>query len=99
MDHPAALAELGHYFWDGLYDFDEDGIKERYASVHHVLWDEFDNDNVKACLWYSMVNDKALPPWCRDVLTEEEKTRVEHMLEGWQPSQCNNELAPKITDY
>lgn len=118
QEHPAALAELGNYFWDDWHDLYEgcngawEKVKiciemrrqnkgmlpsnKRYVSVHHGLWEEFDKNIVKACLWYAIANDETLPPWCSDGLTEEEGIRVERLIEDWQTSQCKTEVAPYI---
>lgn len=76
--HPAAFNELGNLFWK----------KDRHAIGQYILSTIFEEDNVKACLSYSIANDKDQPPWCRDLLTEEEATRVERLFENWQPDQC-----------
>jgi hypothetical protein len=88
--HPAAFNELGNFFW---YDLNVDSITHGQLR----LWSMFEKDKVKACLWYSMANEKVQPPWCRDWLTVEESTKVEHLLENWQPSQCDPEIMKVIS--
>ena len=76
--HPAAFNELGNLFWK----------KDRHAIGQYILSTIFEEDNVRACLSYSIASDNVQPPWCRDLLTKEEAARVEHLLGNWQPDQC-----------
>ena len=101
--HPCAFKELGNYFWEESYDLVKDGTKDCNAhsglfpkKATRELWSIFEKNNVRACVWYSMANDKVLTPWCRNVLSADEILEVEQLLMDWQPSQCENELAPYI---
>jgi len=96
--HPAALNELGNYFWEGSFDFDNDGKNELHSAGTDRLWSMFEKDNVKACGWYSIANENALPSWCRDILTVEEVMKVEHLLDDWPSGSCEREVLSKITD-
>jgi hypothetical protein len=94
QEHPCALKELGNYYWEGSYDFDEDRI-DRCIDVRSVDYPSIvENDNVNACIWYSMANDKVLTPRCREALSDEDALIVERLLVDWQPTQCEKQLAP-----
>lgn len=79
--HPAAFSELGNLFW-------HTGTSALGQSIPSYIFEE---DNVKACFWYSMANGKVQPPWCYTVLTVEETETVEHLIDNRQPGQCKRE--------
>jgi len=91
QSHPAAYSELGHLFRENRW------LKGLQQAFGYYALSPIKKDNVKACFWYSMANDKVQPPWCRDLLTMEESTEVEYLLENWQPGQCEHEIDTAIT--
>jgi len=75
--HPAAFSELGNLFR-------ENGKAFGYPSLQPV----FQKDNVMACFWFSMANDGTQPEWCLELLAEDEKIKVEYLMDNWQLDQC-----------
>ena len=75
--HPAAFSELGNLFSANVQAFG-------YPSLTPV----FQKDNVMACLWFSMANDGTQPEWCLELLAEDEKIKVEYLMDNWQLDQC-----------
>ena len=94
LGHPAALTEIGNYFWAEPYDFDRDGVEEGYDFDEAKLWSTFRKDNVKACVWYSAANDRLLPAWCCDTISVDAVGEVEQLLEHWTANQCEIDLTP-----
>jgi hypothetical protein len=67
-----------------LHLFSENGQAFGYPALTPV----FQKDNVMACLWFSMANDGTQPVWCFELLAEDEKIKVEYLMDNWQLDQC-----------
>jgi hypothetical protein len=64
----------------------------RYGSYN------FYRDNNRACFWHTLANNNTMPSWCDDVLTPDATHKVKHLVEQWQPDQCNNEVLSHVPD-
>jgi hypothetical protein len=77
------------------------GHPSAFNAIGNIYKDRlygFDQDNVRACFWHAIANNKLLPRWCDRILAPEELPRVKQLIEQWRPEQCKNEILPHFPE-
>ncbi len=97
--HPCADRELGNLFWGGRAEprsFHEPGARSCPSPILSGRGPYIAKDPVNACVWYSLAVGGGLRPWCPEVLSAAEISRVERLLAYRRPGRCVQQLAPYI---
>ena len=91
--HPCVLREIGNYFWSDNNDSSAGGGGDCHVPGASKFRANFHKNNVRACVWYAMANNRVLPMQCRETLSNQERSEVDRLLLEWQPTSCVQELA------